>query len=113
MLRAPSMSHPCGNSLTPALPTLAPLPWAGRYVFDAAVNNAGVVTVPRLDGFKIDVEGGWLWSAAIGTHKAMIPSCTCCDVGRAVAAPQQCSPADSLAAALLLLVNCRHQAGGG
>jgi histidinol-phosphate aminotransferase len=27
------------------------------YVFDAAVNNAGVVTVPRLDGFKIDVEG--------------------------------------------------------
>lgn len=27
-------------------------------MFDAAVNNAGVVTVPRLDGFKIDVEGG-------------------------------------------------------
>lgn len=27
------------------------------YVFDAAVNNARVVTVPRLDGFKIDVEG--------------------------------------------------------
>ena len=27
------------------------------YVFDAAVNNANVVTVPRLEGFKIDVEG--------------------------------------------------------
>lgn len=27
------------------------------YVFDAAVNGAQVVTVPRLDGFKIDVEG--------------------------------------------------------
>ncbi len=27
------------------------------YVFDAAVNNAEVVTVPRLDGFRIDVEG--------------------------------------------------------
>jgi hypothetical protein len=27
------------------------------YAFDAAVNAAGVVTVPRLDGFKIDVEG--------------------------------------------------------
>lgn len=27
------------------------------YKFDAAVNAAGVVTVPRLDGFRIDVEG--------------------------------------------------------
>lgn len=27
------------------------------YVFDAAVNNASVVTVPRLEGFRIDVEG--------------------------------------------------------
>jgi hypothetical protein len=27
------------------------------YVFDAAVNGAQVVTVPRLDGFRIDVEG--------------------------------------------------------
>jgi histidinol-phosphate aminotransferase len=27
------------------------------YAFDAAVNNARVVTVPRLDGFRIDVEG--------------------------------------------------------
>jgi histidinol-phosphate aminotransferase len=37
------------------------------YVFDAAVNNASVVTVPRLEGFGIDVEGEWLspeWSIA-------------------------------------------------
>ena len=27
------------------------------YVFDADVNNARVVTVPRLEGFRIDVEG--------------------------------------------------------
>jgi hypothetical protein len=27
------------------------------YVFDAAVNDARVVTVPRLDGFRLDVEG--------------------------------------------------------
>jgi len=26
------------------------------YAFDAAVNGAGVVTVPRLDGFKLDVD---------------------------------------------------------
>jgi histidinol-phosphate aminotransferase len=31
------------------------------YKFDAAVNAAEVVTVPRLEGFRIDVEGerGW------------------------------------------------------
>lgn len=28
-----------------------------RYVFDADVNDARVVTVPRLDGFRIDVDG--------------------------------------------------------
>ncbi|KAL4439012.1 hypothetical protein ABPG77_006949 [Micractinium sp. CCAP 211/92] len=39
------------------------------YVFDAAVNNAGVVTVPRLDGFKIDVEG---IKAAVAEHKPKI-----------------------------------------
>lgn len=27
------------------------------YAFDAEVNDARVVTVPRLDGFKIDFEG--------------------------------------------------------
>ena len=27
------------------------------YVFDAAVNAADVVTVPRLPGFRIDVDG--------------------------------------------------------
>lgn len=27
------------------------------YAFDAAVNNAAVVTVPRLPGFRIDVTG--------------------------------------------------------
>ncbi len=27
------------------------------YAFDAAVNAASVVTIPRLDGFRIDVPG--------------------------------------------------------
>ena len=27
------------------------------YVFDAAVNNARVITVPRLDGFRLDTAG--------------------------------------------------------
>jgi len=27
------------------------------YVFDADINDARTVTVPRLDGFKTDVEG--------------------------------------------------------
>jgi histidinol-phosphate aminotransferase len=27
------------------------------YAFDADVNDARVVTVPRLDGFRIDIEG--------------------------------------------------------
>ena len=27
------------------------------YAFDAAVNNASVVTVPRLPGFQVDVQG--------------------------------------------------------
>ena len=27
------------------------------YAFDAAVNNARVITVPRLEGFRIDVDG--------------------------------------------------------
>lgn len=27
------------------------------YVFDAAVNNARVITVPRLEGFRLDVPG--------------------------------------------------------
>lgn len=31
------------------------------YVFDAAVNNAQFVTVPRLDGFKLDVPGVPAW----------------------------------------------------
>lgn len=36
------------------------------YKFDAAVNAAEVVTVPRLDGFKIDVEG---IKRAVAEHK--------------------------------------------
>lgn len=28
-----------------------------RYVFDADVNDARVVTVPRKEGFKVDIEG--------------------------------------------------------
>ncbi|KAL4854749.1 Histidinol-phosphate aminotransferase 2 [Chlorella vulgaris] len=39
------------------------------YVFDAAVNNARVVTVPRLDGFKIDVEGV---KRAVAEHRPKI-----------------------------------------
>jgi hypothetical protein len=30
---------------------------ACRYVFDADVNDAHTITVPRLDGFRIDVAG--------------------------------------------------------
>eukprot|EP00195_Chlamydomonas_chlamydogama_P013067 CAMPEP_0202901950 /NCGR_PEP_ID=MMETSP1392-20130828/15494_1 /ASSEMBLY_ACC=CAM_ASM_000868 /TAXON_ID=225041 /ORGANISM="Chlamydomonas chlamydogama, Strain SAG 11-48b" /LENGTH=377 /DNA_ID=CAMNT_0049588615 /DNA_START=178 /DNA_END=1311 /DNA_ORIENTATION=+ len=36
------------------------------YAFDADVNDAKVVTVPRLDGFKIDVEG---IRQAVAAHK--------------------------------------------
>lgn len=28
-----------------------------RYVFDADVNDARTITVPRLDGFRVDVAG--------------------------------------------------------
>lgn len=30
------------------------------YVFDAAVNDARVITVPRLDGFRLDIEGAFV-----------------------------------------------------
>jgi len=36
------------------------------YVFDAAVNDARVITVPRLDGFRLDVDG---IEAAVREHK--------------------------------------------
>ena len=39
------------------------------YKFDAAVNAAGVVTVPRLDGFRIDVQG---IKKAVEEHKPKI-----------------------------------------
>lgn len=39
------------------------------YKFDAAVNAADVVTVPRLDGFRIDVEG---IKAAVAAHSPKI-----------------------------------------
>ncbi len=40
-----------GDSIVDCPPTFT------MYAFDADVNDAKVVTVPRLDGFKIDVEG--------------------------------------------------------
>lgn len=39
------------------------------YKFDAAVNAAGVITVPRLDGFRVDVEG---IVKAVSDHKPKI-----------------------------------------
>lgn len=33
-------------------------PTFGMYTFDADVNNCRTITVPRLEGFRIDVEGG-------------------------------------------------------
>ena len=35
------------------------------YVFDADVNDARVITVPRLDGFRLDVEGEQPWSRSL------------------------------------------------
>ena len=40
-----------GDSIVDCPPTFT------MYVFDAAVNNARVVTVPRLEGFRLDVAG--------------------------------------------------------
>lgn len=39
------------------------------YAFDADVNDARVITVPRLEGFRIDVEG---IKRAVATHKPKI-----------------------------------------
>lgn len=43
------------------------------YVFDAAVNDAQVVTVPRLDGFKIDLEGWLVTFACSSQTKIYLP----------------------------------------
>ena len=51
-----------GDSIVDCPPTFT------MYVFDAAVNDARVVTVPRLDGFRLDVEGA---------HLAAALACTC------------------------------------
>ena len=50
------------------------------YAFDAAVNNAQVVTVPRLEGFRIDVEGerGASWLAGWVVQRRR----PCCEEGR-------------------------------
>ena len=40
-----------GDSIVDCPPTFT------MYAFDAAVNGAEVITIPRLDGFKIDVPG--------------------------------------------------------
>lgn len=44
-------------------------PTFGMYSFDAAVNNAGVITVPRLPGFAIDVDA---IKAAVEEHKPKV-----------------------------------------
>ena len=46
-----------GDSIVDCPPTFT------MYVFDAAVNNAQFVTVPRLADFKIDVEGAFCLSS--------------------------------------------------
>ena len=51
-----------GDSIVDCPPTFT------MYVFDAAVNDARVVTVPRLKGFRLDVEGA---------HLAAALACTC------------------------------------
>lgn len=40
-----------GDSIVDCPPTFT------MYAFDAAVNGAEVITVPRLDGFRLDVAG--------------------------------------------------------
>ena len=40
-----------GDSIVDCPPTFT------MYAFDAAVNNARIITVPRLEGFKLDVAG--------------------------------------------------------
>lgn len=47
------------------------------YVFDAAVNDARVVTVPRLKGFALDVEGelSSCWRPAPGEPSGVHAAC--------------------------------------
>lgn len=40
-----------GDSIVDCPPTFT------MYAFDAAVNGADVITIPRLDGFRVDVPG--------------------------------------------------------
>lgn len=42
------------------------------YAFDAAVNNAKVVTVPRLEGFRLDVPGRACPNIHIDLHCEML-----------------------------------------
>ena len=51
-----------GDSIVDCPPTFT------MYVFDAAVNDARVVTVPRLEGFRLDVEGANLAARAAQAH---------------------------------------------
>lgn len=44
---------PCAERASAPTPTTL----ARRYAFDAEVNDARIITVPRLDGFKVDMEG--------------------------------------------------------
>ena len=51
-----------GDSIVDCPPTFT------MYAFDAAVNNARVVTVPRLEGFQLDVPGAPATSPAPSTR---------------------------------------------
>ena len=49
-----------GDSIVDCPPTFT------MYAFDAAVNGADVITIPRLDGFRIDVPGDAVHSHRFG-----------------------------------------------
>ena len=57
-----------GDSIVDCPPTFT------MYVFDAAVNNARVVTVPRLDKFRLDVAGEIFFSAT--SSVSLPPRCS-------------------------------------
>ena len=66
-MRAPSLQVGCGADelidllmrcvLDPGDRIVDCPPTFTMYAFDAAVNGAEVITIPRLDGFRIDVRG--------------------------------------------------------
>ena len=47
------------------------------YAFDAAVNDASVITVPRLPGFKVDVQGNPPPRPSSHKHRRLNAKLTC------------------------------------